>query len=63
MCVTILSTEQLKYRNFTVNLGQSWIFYKVNQIRLTWTKLDPDDLTWFQLCHEGTVRILTVYFP
>ena len=25
------------------NLGQTWIFYKLGQTHLTWTKHDPDD--------------------
>ena len=50
-CATVHypSTEQSKYYNCTVNLGQTQIFYKVNETCLTRTKHDPGDLvdpTW-----------------
>ena len=39
----IINACDIKY-----NLGQTQISYKVGQAHLTWTKCDPDDLTWFQ---------------
>ena len=40
------STEQSKYYNCTVNPGQTRIFYKVDETRLTQTKDDLVDPTW-----------------
>ena len=37
------STKRSKYSNCTVNPGQTRIFYKAGQTRLTRTKRDPDD--------------------
>ena len=53
MCATVRcpSTKQLKYSNCTFNLGQTWIFYKVDETCLIQTKRDPgdpDDPTQFQ---------------
>ena len=42
------STKRSKYSNCTVNLGQTRIFYKMDETRLTRTKDDPDDPTQFQ---------------
>ena len=46
------------------NPGQTWIFYKPGQTRLTWTKSDPVDLdntTWFQLCSRHSDAAGAVY--
>ena len=37
------STERSKYSNCTVNPGQTRIFYKAGQTRMTRRKCDPDD--------------------
>ena len=37
------STKRSKYSNCTVNPGQTRIFYKVDETRLTRTKCDPGD--------------------
>ena len=30
------------------NLGQTWIFYKLDEAHLAWTKRDQHDQNWFQ---------------
>ena len=42
------STKRLKYSNYTVNPGQTRMFYKAGQTQMTRGKCDPDDTTRFQ---------------
>ena len=51
------STERSKYSNCTVNPGQTRIFYKAGQTRMTRRKCDPDDPTRFQPCHRRFFKL------
>ena len=44
------STKRSKYSNCTVNPGQTQIFYKAGQTRMTRRKCDPSDLDDPTLC-------------
>ena len=56
-----LNTEQSKYSNCTVNLGQTRVFYKAGQTRLTQSSFNPGTYLHTVAIYAANIKHKYVY--